>query len=810
MFDIKRMLVLLLFFPFLTSAHSAVTIKVGIHESKPLSIISENGSISGIYPEVIDAIALLNNWEIEWVKVSWVEGLKMVEDGRLDLLGPIAFTEERLKKFDFNEESVLVDWGQLYLPDDSEIMSILDLEGKKIVFQKGHAMGNNLLILLRQFDINCEVVLVKNQKKVFEMISNGKADAGTVNRLFGIINEKEYDVQRSPIIYSPMELRFAAPKTQDKKILEQLDLQLSIMKKNKDSDYLRILDKYLFGKSSGTWYPSLSQVILVVSAVFVIGLVMLVWMLSLRSQVRNQTKKLLKSTRELEKANQMLSAVLDNTTDAVYIKNLSGEYILANSSTCEVVGKPLDQVIGKTDAQLFPSNSAKIINEIDEMVIKTEKTQLAEEKLDAAYGETWWLANKTPYLDKENKVIGLIGISRNITELKKAQLEKELLQSQLRQAHKMEAIGTLTGGIAHDFNNILGIIMGNLELALDDIPEHSPVMDHFNEIKKASLRARDVVRQLLNYSRKSDQKNEPVNINSIVEESFTLLKASMPSTIDLIVNHSNRDLMIDADATGIHQVLINLGTNAVHAMEADGGVLNIEVLKCDLDDELKFDIGQVSKGEYIQINVKDTGMGIEPERQKKIFDPYYTSKETGKGTGMGLAIVQGIVINHHGAISVKSDFKNGTAISIFFPLSKNRMPLKQKELDRPHKGTEKILLVDDEDALLSMEKKMLEGFGYKVVAKTDSQEALDLFILNPSMFDLVITDMTMPHLTGDKFAKSILKIRPDIPIILCTGYSSKIDDVSAKKIGISRLVEKPLDKNQFVILIRETLDENQK
>ncbi len=268
MISSKRIIASSLFFVFIfissASVHSAVTVRVGVHESKPLSFSLKDGSINGIYPEVIKEIARLSDWEIDWVKVTWVEGLQMVQDGKLDLLGPIGFTKERLKKFDFNQEAVLVDWGQIYLPTNSEIQTILDLEGKKVVFQKGHMMGTNLLDLLDRFDIHCEIVTTDDQKKVFEMISNGEADAGTVNRLFGIINEKDYKVQKSPIIYSPIELRFAAPKSINKTILDQMDSQLKILKQDKDSKYQRILDNWLFGKLTPGWHATLKQVLVIV------------------------------------------------------------------------------------------------------------------------------------------------------------------------------------------------------------------------------------------------------------------------------------------------------------------------------------------------------------------------------------------------------------------------------------------------------------------------------------------------------------------------------------------------------------------
>ena len=798
--------VLILILSLYAEAYGTVKVIVGVHETKPLSFTQEDGSLTGIYPELLSEIARLSGWKIEWKKVTWSEGLKMTQKGEIDLLGPIAFTKERLQRFQFNEETIFIDWGQVYLSNSSNIKTILDLEGKKVVFQKGHIMGKTIDDLMKRFDIDYVSVPVKDQKKVFEMVANGDADAGTVNRIFGLMNEKEYDIQRSPIIYAPIELRFAAPKVLNNNILIQLDSSLKKMKLDKGSVYHDILDKWLFGKIETGKHLSIKQMIMIVGIGFAIVTIMLVWMISLKSQVKSRTIELAESSQKLEETNLLLNAVMENTTDAVFVKNIEGKYILANESTCKAIGKPLNQVIGKTDDQLFSKGSAEIINKIDALVLAKGQPHLAEEKLDTTYGETYWLSNKSPYFDEKNNAIGLIGISRNITELKNAQLEKEKLQDQLRQAHKMEAIGTIAGGIAHDFNNILGIIIGNLELALDDIPKWHPAFNNMEEIKVASFRARDVVRQLLSFSSKSVQSQEPIEINDIIKESMSLLRASTPTTIEIHTNLRSKSEVIKADATQIHQILINLCTNSVHAMEEKGGILSVEVLKVHIADDAALDFGELNKGDYAQITVRDTGTGIDSDTQKKMFDPYYTTKETGKGTGMGLAVVQGIVLNHGGAISVHSKIHKGTSIKVLFPISDEQNQIKQTVSEKLPKGHERILFVDDEKSLVTLGKPMIESLGYKVDTYTDPKKALDIFTSNPSRFDLIITDLTMPQLTGTHLAKKILEVRADIPIILCTGFSDKIDSKIVFDIGIKKYLEKPLNKQKFATTIRETLD----
>ena len=514
-----------------------------------------------------------------------------------------------------------------------------------------------------------------------------------------------------------------------------------------------------------------------------------------------------KVERELKKTNRLLNAIMNNTTDAIFIKDLQRRYILVNTATSNAIGKPVAEIVGKKDNELFPPESEKIIHEVDSEVLGSGKQILKEEKLETTYGETYWLANKGPYLDEEGKILGLIGISRDITTIKKAEMEKEKLQSQLRQSQKMESIGTLAGGIAHDFNNILGIILGNTELAIDDIPEWNPAKHNLEEVVKASLRAKDVIRQLLSFSRKSESTRKPIQIASVIKDSFHLIRSSLPMTIEIRCDIPDDNSTVLADPTQIHQVIINLCTNAAHAMEMDGGILEIRLRNLILDKGEALQYKDINPGSFVSISVSDTGHGISPEIKERIFDPYFTTKDIGKGTGMGLAMVHGIVKNHNGIISVYSEPGKGSTFKILLPtIGKAEEKQPEKIITLPM-GLEKILFIDDEQALVDMGQQILERLGYEVTIQTNPLEALKLFTSQPNLFDLIITDMTMPQMSGDKLTKEILKIRSDMPIILCTGFSEKINKGSSGAIGIRKYLEKPLNKRELSIAIREVLDE---
>jgi PAS domain S-box-containing protein len=401
----------------------------------------------------------------------------------------------------------------------------------------------------------------------------------------------------------------------------------------------------------------------------------------------------------------------------------------------------------------------------------------------------------------------LYSIVHDITARKKAEEEKAALESQLLHAQKMESIGTLSGGIAHDFNNLLGIILGNAELAMDDMPEWHPAKSNFNEIRTASLRARDVVKQLLSFSRKTDPKQRSVKLVQIVEDALKFLRSSTPTSIEIHQRIPNdTDDTIFADSTQINQVLINLFTNAAHAMEDTGGVITIGIENIDLDQISATVYPDLPPGSYVKLTVSDTGTGIDHEIKDRIFDPYFTTKEVGKGTGIGLSVVHGIVKSHNGAIFVDSNFGEGTNFSILFPVAEEAAVTETEPANKFPTGNEKILIVDDEESMVDIGRRRLERLGYQVEVRTNPIDALELFRTNPDQFDLVITDMTMPRITGDKLVKDILKIRPDMPTILCTGFSERIDEEKAKEIGIRGYIEKPFDQGTLSRIVRTVLD----
>ena len=382
-------------------------------------------------------------------------------------------------------------------------------------------------------------------------------------------------------------------------------------------------------------------------------------------------------------------------------------------------------------------------------------------------------------------------------------------ERQLQQVLKIQAIGTLAGGIAHDFNNILFPIVGYTELTMDEVSEDSIAHKNLQEILKAANRAKDLVQQILTFSRQSDQERKPIKVQHIITEALRLLRASIPASIEIA--HAIQDDCgpVMGDATQIHQVIMNLCTNAYQAMQDKGGKLEVILTEIDIGYEEMIDKIGMQPGKHLRLLVKDEGCGMEATVLDRIFEPYYTTKEQGKGTGLGLSVIHGIVKNHGGDITVKSTPGKGTIFQVYLPLIDHLdLTTELEPINGAAKGEERILLVDDEEQIVAMERQMLENLGYRVTARTDSQEALKVFAKHPRDFDLVITDMTMPYMTGDQLAQKMLDIEPNIPVILCTGFNEIITEEKALAMGIQKFVMKPVVKNDLATTIRSVLDQN--
>lgn len=507
---------------------------------------------------------------------------------------------------------------------------------------------------------------------------------------------------------------------------------------------------------------------------------------------------------QAEEKNLWLASIVESSDDAIIGKSLDGVITSWNKGAEKIYGYKEDEAIGEMISLVVPPDRRHEVARFLERIGYGEHTEHYETVRRRKDGREIDVSlTISPIRNTTGHIIGASTIARDISQQKS-------LQRQLLQAQKIEAIGTLAGGIAHDFNNILGIIMGYAEIARFDLDEGSPGKQSIDEVLKATQRAKDLVAQILTFSRRTEQELSPLHIVPLVKESLKFLRASLPASVEIrqeLLLPEGKDLVL-TDPTQIHQVLMNLATNAAHAMRVEGGVLQVTLSAVHFD---LLDAGkplELDAGEYLLVSVQDTGHGMDRATMDRIFDPYFTTKRPGEGTGLGLAVVHGIAKSCGGTITVHSEPGKGAVFHVYLPRAESSESSEVQATTHIHGGNKRILLVDDEEALTKAIKKMIERLGYKVTDTTSSIEALSLFRQRPEEFDLVITDYSMPKMTGVDLAVEIMQIRPDIPVILSTGFNEKISEKSVKNVGISALIMKPISLSDIAEIIHEVLKTN--
>lgn len=514
-------------------------------------------------------------------------------------------------------------------------------------------------------------------------------------------------------------------------------------------------------------------------------------------------------TKQLKTEKERFSKMFLSSPDAICLIRLSDKCMIDLNPSFEIMfGYPKEKCAGRG----FKALNLFADNQIKDVMFDLQEAQTPvrdfEGRAISASGEIFdvSLSSDVTTIDEQSCLIVII---RDISERKASEKKRKMLEDQLQQARKLESVGTLAGGIAHDFNNILSVIVGYTQLAMFHIKNDQETCGKLEQILAASNRAKDLVSQILMFCRQETRELKPLKVQIIAKEVLKFLRSSLPSTIKIRQNIARDCDMILADPTQIHQVIMNICTNAFHAMKQTGGTLDVSLEQVELNEPAAAGLVYLKPGQYIRIQVSDTGCGIPKDTLHRIFEPYYTTRPKGEGTGLGLAVVHGIVTGLKGEITVESDPGKKTMFQVFFPV----VPPLEKEgpgeiLTALPTGSERILFVDDDPVLVEVNQMQLEAFGYTVTAVSDSLAALGLFKKNPEEFDLVITDMTMPDMTGDVLAGKILEIRPQIPIILMTGYSEKINPEQAGDKGIRGYLTKPFLQRHLAFKIRELLDQN--
>lgn len=762
----------------------------------------EQGKLKGLSTDYIAQVAAKSGFQVRiQADIPWPQVLDGVRQGEIDLITCIGKTAERETYLDFSMPYLT--FPLIIVTRDSSpfIGGIEDLNGKTL------AMVSQTLTKawLSKDNIDFSPLYVKSPLEGLEAVSFSRAEAAIENlaaatyliHQAGLANLKI----AAPTPYDNYQLYMAVPKGH-RELLTIVNKALAGISPQQKSDIRNqwLSVKYEYGVNPKDMFLYIFWVLL-----FSAGIIFIV--VFKNRKLAKETRERIATEKALRKNEEKLRNILENSTSMYYAHTPDHQITYLSPQCRQILHCEPDEAMTRW-TEFVTDNPINLKGlEYTEKAIRTGQRQPPYElELKGKQGHIIVVEIRENPVVENGRTVAIVGSATDITEHKKAQREKEALQHQLTQSRKMESIGTLAGGIAHDFNNILGIILGNAQLAQLDLPTEHPARSRISEIQNACLRAKEVILQLLSFSRRAEQGNQPINPAKLVNDTVRFLRASIPSSVEIVFRNHAPKRTINANPTQIQQVIINLCNNAAQAMEP-GGALTICLDMADTHDLTTPELKSLDGAEAIRLTIEDTGAGIEPDIQDRIFDPYFTTKEVGKGSGMGLAIVHGIVHNHGGAISVRSKMGCGTMFSILLPASP--MPPAEEvpvDTDPLPGGTERILLVDDEQGLTDMMEDMLVSLGYTVDACQDPEKALETFKGSPFQFDLVITDMTMPRLNGSELCTEIKKIRRDIPVIICTGKTNQLNSDFSDTVGIAAVIMKPVTTLEMAQTIRKVLD----
>ena len=1013
------------------------SVRVGVSENPPQVFSTLQGTYQGLDIDILEHIAAKEGWQLTYVPGSWQQCLDRLQRGEIDLQVAIAFSKERAKRFAFNREPIFCNWGQFFALPENRLNSILFLNHKVLALVKEDIHALAFKKLAKKFDLQPTYIYVDSYADALQLVTDKIADAGLANRLFGITRAADFGLVRTPIIFNPIEIHFAAPLHGNRDLLDAIDLHLKWLKENPDSIYYHALERWISTGTKSSLLPAwVMPVLKFMAALLIITLLVILYtnhQVNIKTvELRNMLQQETRLRNELAKSEEKFRMAFHTSPDAITLSDEDGRLVEVNKGFCETTGYSRQEVIGKDPIQLglwknpeqrteirkllleqnnveldevefvgkdghiilarvsavrfefggstyflaichdigefkaqqkaleqaeqqwrqtfdaitdlitvqdrdrhvllankaarnyfktdckgnraclrmhhcsdtacptclvektFRQKSAQtavihldhngksffvsthpVFNdtgEPDQIVLvarditkeialekervllavaieqSTESVIITDPEARIRYvnrafekntgysrsevmgknpsllqsgkhdrifyqqlwatllsGRTWHgrLVNRkkngelleeevsiSPVVDKNGQLINYIAVARDITH------ERELEQ-QLQQAQKLEAIGTLAGGIAHDFNNILGAILGFSEMAAMQLPEDHPARLDISNIITASHRAVDLVRQILTFSRQDRCEFYPVKLQYIVKESIKLLTASLPATITLHHQINPDCPPVLGDPTLLHQVILNLCTNAKHAIGENKGTIKISLDVCENSDDTDLPISPVVDA-CVVLEVADDGCGMDVETQKRIFDPFFTTKAKNKGTGLGLAVTHSIIQQHEGKIQVCSSPGKGSTFRIFLPFLDQPVQM-EESLPLPDLpgGHEHIVLVDDEEPLADIFRRILVDLGYRVTMFTSSPEALHYLEENSDDVDLLITDMTMPTMTGIDLALRVLELKPGLPIILCTGFSEAINQEEAARLGFSAFLLKPISQHKL-------------
>lgn len=772
--------------------HNGRVVRVGIFQVHPLVFVDDSGHPAGLYVDLLDEVAANEGWQVQYVEGTWAEGLQRVRNGTIDLMTVSMQTADRDEYLDFNSEEVMMVWGQLFARRSAKIQNILDLHNLPVALMRDDLNGQNFIANAARFGVACKIIEADSHHEVFRLVEEGLVEGGVAPNTFGYLHAQEYGLAQTPVLFAPHSVYFTSPEGRNRDLLETLDQYLKEWKADPGSIYFQAIETWFGHTHTEPSVPRWLTASLVVVAMLAVLLIL--WNRILKHQVNSRT-------RQLKDSETKIRAIFDQTFLFIGILEPDGTVVEVNRTALEFIGAEPEDVVGKPfwDCPWWDHDPV-VQADLKNGVAKSAAGRIHfGEALHHDKDRVTHIIEYTikPVFNENGEVVLLLPEGLDVTE-------REQLASNLRQAQKLEAIGTLAGGIAHDFNNILTAITGFNDLAIEDAKGQPVIEDSLLEVRHATERARHLVQQILTFSRRKEMEKTIFAPSLVVNEAIQLLRSSLPTTISISSDLQSKRTIL-ADPTQLHQIIMNLGTNAFHAMEETGGVLGVVLRDLDLHPEEPLLGTPVPEGSYIVLEVSDTGIGMDKSMMRKIFEPYFTSKGSIKGTGLGLSVVHGIVNSFGGHLDVESQPGQGATFRVFFPARQDEEtpdPQIQAKTAAELRGKERIIFVDDETALTHLAGRYFRSLGYDISVFSNSAKAWESFADNPGRYDLMVTDQTMPHMTGIELIRQVRSVNKHMPIILCTGYNAGLSTMEIDDIGINRLLHKPMPMNSLALEVR--------
>lgn len=788
------------------SAHpgfaAAGIIRVGYYDHPPL-VWSDGSSMRGLFVELLEEMAVKENWTINYDEVTIDSGMARIEDGRLDLLVPFQKGQHDPDWIRTNDETIISTWARIFAGKNLKVSSILDLKGRSIGVVGESIFNGELRDISEGFDLKCTIVELKTTSDILGAVEKGWVDLGAVDNIRALRETMDNTgAIKTSVMFAPSELKFSAHASR-LGLLQVIDYHIAELKKDQGSLYYVALNKVYFDVSDPNSFQIMQWILISAG-----GLILLAGgiILIMRYRIKKTTDEITTKTKELsaekiklewtEEALSTSSEILEETfsslMDGILLASGSSMRIVkCNASAAACFGCTQNDLLGLTPADLLSDSEGSRINlAVVWEDVKTTGHYFGNMDLQRRNGSVFpvELAVTAIYDDKNQMKLFVI-IVRDISERVRAEETLRQNEKRGRQSQKMEALGTLAGGIAHDFNNILTPIIGYADLISRKIESNDLLLSHVEQIVKASERAKSLIGQIMTFSRQTDLERKHLRVGPLVKEGMKLLRAGIPANIELKYKSSIANDWVLADPTEIHQVLMNICTNATYAMKDKGGVLEVTLHNFDGNVKGYCVDPPVENTTYLRLSISDTGIGIAPEIFDRIFDPFFTTKAPGEGTVIGLAVVHGIIRGCKGKLSVESYEGKGTTFHLFFPISepsKEVVPVsnRAKTVGRG----ERVMVIDDEEMIRKLAEDFLHHSNFKVQVFSDGAAGLAYFEENRDVVDIVITDQSMPKLTGMELSARLLAIKPDLPIILCTGYMDNANHETVKASGISELV----------------------